>query len=213
MSETHDENSVALTLCRATNVWPPLTLQSEDSEGNPTKDYREFMDGLLAKFDGLTQNQYNKVPSAVREWAEEAIESINNGNPIGACPGFDNLVDVEDHTPMFPDSDEDTEDEEVEAKSKSKKSRKPRVSRGAKKDGKAKEENRREARPLGTGKTVQIYEQIFADPKISVEQIRKNLTDLGVETQETSTGVVRNFYRGVVKFLSSKGALNKTIEF
>jgi len=200
MPEVHEE-PVAIALCRAVNMWPEVTEDKDD-----------FLDKAISKFDSLTEVQYNQVPQPLRQWAENAITAKLNGNPFGECPGFDDVFDVEDRTPLFADGPEVEESEEPQ---KGKKGRK-KVARGVKadKEKKDKSSTARTSRPMSDGKTSKIMDEIFANPKISVEQIRENLMKKhGLETQKTSTTVVRSFYRHSVKHLQSKGALKSPIEF
>jgi hypothetical protein len=208
---------IAVTLCRATNVWP-TTASTED----------EFMkDQLLPAFDGLSELQFNKVPVPARDWANAAIEATLNGNPIGVCPGFEEVFGVEDHTPMFSEaeyteaaesaasSDANGADhsEEATAEGGETKPKRKKVARGSKIKKARKASGPRGSRPLSDGKTSRIMDEVFANPKVSVEEIIANLKKEGIECTVPSTTVVRSFYRHSIKHLANKGALSKNIEF
>lgn len=218
---------IAVTLCRATNMWPRLS-ETEKS----------FMDRMLERFDDLSEEQYNQVPEDARTWAQGAIEALVDDNPVEPCPGFDDVFDVEDHTPLFADedaSDEESDDEDSEAsgeeeatdteeeptpvaakgrgRGKNKVERKAsdgkKVARGAKaKTAKAP----RKVREMGDGKTTKIMEEIYHNPKATVSQIIDALAAKGVECTVPSTTVVRSFFRHTVKFLASRGVLSEKID-
>lgn len=215
---------IAVTLCRATNMWPGLA----ETE-------KAFMDRMLERFDDLSEEQYNQVPEEARAWAQQAIEALVDDNPVEPCPGFDDVFDVEDQTPMFPDANEDeevaaeeAEDSEEKAptdepeaapvaakgkRGRNKVERKAsdgkKVSRGVKvKATKAP----RKAREMGDGKTTKIMEEIYKNPKAPVSEIIATLGAKGVECTVPSTTVVRSFFRHTVKFLASKNLLTEKID-
>lgn len=227
----HTEEPIAVVLCRATNMWP--------SNG---ADEAKFMDELLTKFDSFSEKQFNMVPEAARKWANDAIEMVAEDNPVPTCPGFEDVFEVEDHTPLFGQEDEteaDDEEEDEEHTEEEHTEEEPAVqtkgraiTKAAKANGKAKAEKKvargarattpkaerktstRESRPLRTdGVTFQIMEEIFHNPKITVEDIITNLSKKNVEAQKQYTNVTRSFFRSAVKYLAQKGMLNKPLEF
>lgn len=218
---------IAVTLCRATNMWPRLS-ETEKS----------FMDRMLEKFDDLSEEQYNQVPEDARTWAQGAIEALVDDNPVEPCPGFDDVFDVEDHTPLFADedtSDEETDDEDSEASEEAEaadaEEESPPVAAKGKGRGKNKVERKtsdgkkvargvkvkapkapRKVREMGDGKTTKIMEEIYQHPKATVSEIIANLGNKGVECTVPSTTVVRSFFRHTVKFLASKKLLTENID-
>jgi hypothetical protein len=202
-SPPYQDEPIAVVLCRATNLWP-----------DEATNYEDFMrNDLLIAFDDLTKEQVDSLPEDARNWGYEAINAIVHGNPIGVCPGWGEVFDVEDRSPMFASVESDPEEKPIRGKGKHQAKAngkgKGKVARGAKAKAKAAP---RPARELSTGKTSRIMDEVYENPKISVAQIIENLAKKGIDCVVPSTTVVRSFYRHSIKHLESKGALKVKID-
>lgn len=181
------DTNIALELARASQTWPEPDESSED-----------YADRLMHAVDNISEDEFYGMPEDAQKWQEDALVAFGNKIPL---PDLDGFAELGDERPEARVAKPNGSDHEGDPK-KARRAAKERKSKGKKEPGE------RKTRQLsGTGKVSAIVEVMIKNPNASVDDIRKALSERGLEASQSSVPTFRSAFRNCFSILNKNKKL------